>query len=90
MWVRSGREYGLCSTASLWLGQCIAFCRRGIKAQRKIFCSTLPIQFSEEPSISGLETCKLFLKALRLFGSSLFLYGQPKDIDVQFLTTISL
>jgi hypothetical protein len=49
MWVRSGRGYGLCSSVSLWLGQRIAVCRRGIKAQRKIFCSTLPTQFSEEP-----------------------------------------
>jgi len=34
MWVRSGREYGLCSSVSLWLGQCIAVHHRGEKIQR--------------------------------------------------------
>ena len=34
MWMRSGREYGLCSSAPLWLGQCIAVHHWGTKDTR--------------------------------------------------------
>jgi len=48
MWVRSGREYGLCSSMSLWLGQSIAVHHRGTETQR-IHDSSSPMPNSEEP-----------------------------------------
>ncbi|MFZ3051171.1 MAG: hypothetical protein WBH08_00950, partial [Methanothrix sp.] len=42
------REYGLCSSVSLWLGQSIAFHHIGEKIQR-ISDSSSPITNSEEP-----------------------------------------
>ena len=48
MWVSSGREYGFCSSVSLWLGQCIAVHHRGTETQRTSDSSS-PIQNSEEP-----------------------------------------
>jgi len=34
MWVSSGKEYGLCSSVSLWLGQSIAVHHRVTETQR--------------------------------------------------------
>ena len=50
MWVRPSREYGLCSSVSLWLGHNIAVHHRGEKIQR-ITESSSPIANSEEPII---------------------------------------
>ncbi len=48
MWVRSGREYSLCSSVPLWLGQSIAVHHRGSETQR-ISDSSSPMPNSEEP-----------------------------------------
>ena len=48
MWVSPGREYGLCSSVSLWLGQSIAVHHRGTETQR-ISDSSSPMLNSEEP-----------------------------------------
>jgi len=60
MWVSPGREYGLCSSVSLWLGQSIAFHHIGEKIQR-ISDSSSPITNSEEPFILYIfiEKCEL-------------------------------
>ncbi|MFZ3135147.1 MAG: hypothetical protein WBH08_06735, partial [Methanothrix sp.] len=47
------REYGLCSSVSLWLGQSIAFHHIGEKIQR-ISDSSSPITNSEEPDLMVL------------------------------------
>jgi len=53
MWVRSGKEYSLCSSVSLWLGQSIAVHHRGTETQR-ICDSGSPILDSEQPIIEDL------------------------------------
>ena len=61
MWGNSRREYGLCSSVSLWLGQSIAFHHRGKKIQR-ISDSGSPIQNSEEPFLIWNDCPSLTMK----------------------------